>query len=60
MSASVRQRYDAMIASGDVAPDAAQRALAARLDRLLDEIAEKRLSSKKSAPGWIFARGGRP
>lgn len=49
-----------MVATGAVAPDAKQRALADRLDRLLAELGEKRLSSKKSALGWIFARGGRP
>jgi cell division protein ZapE len=60
MKQSVRQRYESLAAAGEVSPDASQRALAARLDRLLDALAEKRLSSKKSALGWIFARGARP
>ena len=60
MAQSVTQRYEALAASGAVAPDAAQRALAARRDRHLEALGEKRLSSKKSALGWIFARGARP
>jgi cell division protein ZapE len=60
MSGSVRQRYEALVAAGEVAPDAGQRTLVDRLDRLREALGEKELSSKKSALGWIFARGARP
>ncbi|GGA91438.1 cell division protein ZapE [Brucella endophytica] len=53
---SVRERYDALASAGEIDPDAAQRALAGRFDRLIEEIGEKRLSKKTSALGWLFAR----
>jgi cell division protein ZapE len=48
-------RYRALVADGDIESDAAQLALAARLDRLVSVLAERRLASKSSALGWLFA-----
>lgn len=53
---SMRERYDALAASGEIDPDAAQRALAGRFDRLIEELGQKRLSKKGSALGWLFGR----
>ncbi|MEJ6785231.1 cell division protein ZapE [Aminobacter sp. Piv2-1] len=54
---TVRQRYDHLVELGTVRPDSAQLAIVAALDRLIDEISDKRLARKSSALGWLFARG---
>lgn len=54
--ATVRQRYDHLVQTGQIERDAAQERVAARLDRLINEICEKRLAHKSSALGWLFAR----
>ncbi len=56
MRSSVQQRYEAMVQSGAVVGDAAQRRLAAILDELADALEEGRTAHKKSALGWLFAR----
>ena len=57
MHGPVRQRYESMVESGDIAPDASQRALADRLDALARGIASKHLKPKRRTLGWL-ARGG--
>ena len=57
---TVRQAYDARIERGEIERDPAQEAVVTRLDRLVAEIAEKRLASKSSSLGWLFARKKRP
>ena len=54
--ATVRQRYDHLVETNAIARDAEQEKVADRLDRLIDEIAAKRLAHKSSALGWLFAR----
>lgn len=54
--ATVRQRYDHMVAGGAVARDAAQERVVERLDRLIRELGEKRVARKSSALGWLFAK----
>jgi cell division protein ZapE len=54
--ATVRQRYDHLVATGAIERDPAQEAIAAALDRLTVEISAKRLAHKSSALGWLFAR----
>jgi len=51
----VTARYEARAASGEIARDPAQLALARRLDHLNGELAERRLAAKGSALGWLFA-----
>lgn len=53
---TVRQRYDHMVGTGSVTRDPAQERIVGRLDRLIDEIADKRLAQKSSALGWLFAK----
>lgn len=53
---TVRQRYDHLVELGSVRRDPAQLVIVAALDRLIDEISDKRLARKSSALGWLFAR----
>ncbi|TKT82825.1 cell division protein ZapE [Aquamicrobium sp. LC103] len=53
---SVRQKYENLVATAQIASDASQLAVADALDRLIAEIATKRLEAKSSSLGWLFAR----
>ncbi len=53
---TVVERYRGLVDHGDFEQDAAQLKLAEALDRVLHEIGEKRLTSKSSSLGWLFAR----
>lgn len=54
--ATVRQDYLHRVETGAVRRDDAQLIIADQLDRLIGEIADKRLSRKSSALGWLFGR----
>lgn len=54
--ASVTQRYESMVRARRIERDPAQLEVAGRLDRLIEEIRDKRLATKSSALGWLFAR----
>lgn len=51
----VSDRLEALVASGALKADPAQRAMAARFDRLLAEVHAQRPARKSSALGWLFA-----
>lgn len=51
----VSDRLAALVASGELKPDPAQKAMAARFDRLLGEVHAQRPARKSSALGWLFA-----
>ncbi|MFC6446811.1 cell division protein ZapE [Shinella zoogloeoides] len=51
----VSDRLEALVASGELKPDPAQRAMAVRFDRLLGEVHAQRPARKSSALGWLFA-----
>ena len=53
---TVVQRYQNLIDRGEIALDPAQLTLARALDRLIDDICEKRISAKSSSLGWLFAK----
>ena len=53
---SVRERYDAFVQAGELDTDPSQQQLAGRFDRLIRELATKRLATKSSALGWLFSR----
>lgn len=53
---SVAARYRELAEEGVIKPDAAQRALTERLDRLNADIGRLRLASKSSSLGWLFAK----
>ncbi|MGH6858996.1 MAG: AFG1/ZapE family ATPase, partial [Phyllobacterium sp.] len=53
---SVRERYDSLAQAGDIDADPSQQQLADRFDRLIRELATKRLATKSSALGWLFGR----
>lgn len=53
---TVREEYDHRAASGALKRDPRQLTVVDALDRLIDEIATKRLAAKSSALGWLFAK----
>lgn len=53
---TVAQRYDHAIERGEIREDPAQRPLIQALDRLIDDIAAKRMAVKSSALGWLFGK----
>ena len=58
--ATVMQRYRHLVATQGLTPDTAQEKVARALDRLIDEIIARRLATKSSALGWLFARKREP
>lgn len=56
----VRSRYDARVAAGDFEFDPVQGDLADRLDRLATDLGGRRLATKSSSLGWLFARKAPP
>ncbi|MDF1778083.1 MAG: cell division protein ZapE [Rhizobiaceae bacterium] len=52
---TVAERYKALVTSGTIQQDAAQLELAHALDNVLLQVRERRLTSKSSALGWLFA-----
>src|SRR3954452_14376429 len=57
---TVMQRYDHLVARGEVTRDPAQERLARALDRLIGDLCEKRISAKSSSLGWLFAKRREP
>jgi cell division protein ZapE len=57
MRGTVLERYAALVAAGEIERDPAQEAIAARLMRLNERLAQHRLARKSSSLGWMF--GGR-
>ena len=51
----VSDRLQALVAGGELKPDPAQKAMAARFDRLLHDLHAQRPVRKSSALGWLFA-----
>src|ERR1700752_2865471 len=56
MPSTVSEQYRALVAPGEIERDAAQEAIAARLTRLEERLAQHRLSRKSSHLGWLFAK----
>ena len=56
LTPNVRERYEAMVAAGELSEDPAQRAVIDKLDALNAALAERRLASKQSPLGWLFGR----
>ncbi|MCB5202368.1 cell division protein ZapE [Neorhizobium sp. T786] len=55
---SVVEELKALAAAGTLTADKAQLEVAAKLDRVLADLREARPAKKKSALGWLFAKGG--
>jgi len=56
--ADTLSRYQALVDAGEISFDPAQAAVAKRLNRLNEELADYRLSRRKSsALAWLFSRG---
>ncbi|SEG52892.1 cell division protein ZapE [Bosea lathyri] len=58
MTASITDRYAALVESGAIERDPAQIAVVKRLAALTERLAARRLARKSSALGWLF--GGKP
>src|SRR4029077_11999669 len=56
MPSTVTERYAARVSEGEIERDPAQEAVAARLTRLEERLAQHRLSRKSSHLGWLFAK----
>ena len=56
MTASITDRYAALVASGDIERDPAQIAVVKRLAALAEVLEARRLARKSSALGWLFSR----
>ena len=55
---SVVEELKTLTESGRLTPDHAQLEVAAKLDRVLSDLRSRRPAKKKSALGWLFAKGG--
>ncbi len=55
MVSTLTQRYDALVAGGEISRDLAQSNAVRRFDALNERLGEKRLATKGSALGWLFA-----
>ncbi len=60
MPGAIRTRYNHLVDQGNIEKDPAQLDLIERFVRLSEELKQKALLSKKSALGWLFAKGSRP
>lgn len=60
MGLGVKDRYAALVETGQIERDAAQEAVIARLDGLAQALGERQLARKGSALGWMFGRKAKP
>jgi cell division protein ZapE len=56
MTAPLFERYEALIAAGEIERDPAQADVVNKLARLQSQLASQRLATKSSALGWLFGR----
>lgn len=56
MTASITDRYAALVASGEIERDPAQIAVVKRLAALAETLEARRLARKSSALGWLFSK----
>lgn len=56
MTLPIRERYAALVASGEIERDPAQEAVVEKLSVLDERLREHRLARKSSALGWLFGR----
>ncbi|PJI39803.1 MAG: cell division protein ZapE [Rhizobium sp.] len=57
---SVAEQLRAMTDAGTLQADKAQMAVAGKLDRILQDLKQRRPAAKKSALGWMFAQKRKP
>lgn len=57
---TLRQHYEHLEEAGTLTSDPAQLRIVDALDRLIEEVSTKRLASKSSALGWLFAKRKQP
>src|SRR5215467_13377697 len=59
MADSISARYASLVAAGEIERDRGQEAVIARLARLNDRLAVRRLARKSSSLGWLFGKRDR-
>ncbi|TMJ01985.1 MAG: AFG1 family ATPase [Alphaproteobacteria bacterium] len=59
MPSTATERYAALVSEGEIERDPAQEAVAARLTRLEQRLAQHRLSRKSSHLGWLFGKNAK-
>ena len=59
MPSTITERYAALVRENEIERDPAQQAIAARLTRLEERLAQHRLSRKSSQLGWLFGANAR-
>jgi cell division protein ZapE len=57
---TVLDRYQALLESGAIEPDPAQKAVVSKLNQLVSELSERALARKNRALGWLFGRRSPP
>ncbi|MFC3723935.1 cell division protein ZapE [Neoaquamicrobium sediminum] len=57
---TLRQHYEHLEQAGTIISDPAQLRIVDALDRLIADVSTKRLASKSSALGWLFAKRKQP
>lgn len=57
---TLRQHYEHLEQAGTITSDPAQLRIVDALDRLIADVSTKRLASKSSALGWLFAKRKQP
>ncbi|PTM41262.1 cell division protein ZapE [Bosea sp. 124] len=60
MTASITERYAALVEAGAIERDPAQIAVVRRLEVLAEALAQRRLARKSSALGWLFGKKADP
>src|SRR4051812_31646486 len=56
MSTTVIERYNALVAAGEIERDPAQQMVASKLTQLESRLGRHRLARKSSQLGWLFGR----
>lgn len=57
---TVQSEYELLVRAGDITPDPKQMLIIKSLDEVLHFVSTKRVASKSSALGWLFAKKHKP
>lgn len=57
---TVQSEYEILVRAGDITPDPKQAAIVRSLDKVLYYVSTRRMASKSSALGWLFAKKYKP
>lgn len=57
---TVQSEYELLVRAGNITPDPKQALIVKSLDKVLHYVSTKRMASKSSALGWLFAKKYKP